>query len=87
MLDGHVGEVFDGVLLSERDGRGEVMLLEPAVVAALHLEDEVRGTSRLGAGRDSVRGSGRSLPVGEAVRVRLEEVDVLAARVTFVLVP
>lgn len=87
VLDGHVGEVFDGVLLSERDGRGEVMLLEPAVVAAVHLEDEVRGTSRLGAGRDSARGSGRSLPVGEAVRVRLEEVDVLAARVTFVLVP
>ena len=87
VLDGHVGEVFDGVLLSEHDGRGEVMLLEPAVVAAVHLEDEARGASRLGAGRDSARGSGRSLPVGEAVRVRLEEVDVLAARVTFVLVP
>ena len=87
VLDGHVGEVFDGVLLSERDGRGEVMLLEPAVVAAVHLEDEVRGTSRLGAGPHSARGAGRALPVGEAVRVRLEEVDVLAARVTFILVP
>ena len=100
VLDGHVGEVFDGVLLSERDGRGEVMLLEPAVVAAVHLGEESHGASAgasgagfsagasgAGAGPHSARGAGRALPVGEAVRVRLQEVDVLAARVTFVLVP
>lgn len=32
-LAGHEGEVFTGVVTSERDGRGEVMLREPAVTA------------------------------------------------------
>ncbi|ARD42345.1 RNB domain-containing ribonuclease [Actinomyces gaoshouyii] len=62
VLAGHEGEVFDAVITSERDGRGEVMLDDPAV----------RGTV-----------VGRSLPVGQDVRVRLESVDVAAGRTRF----
>ncbi|QPL05172.1 MULTISPECIES: RNB domain-containing ribonuclease [Actinomyces] len=76
VLDGHVGEVFDGVLLSERDGRGEVMLAEPAVVGVVHADEASAGGAH-----------GRALPVGEPVRVRLEEVDVAAGRIAFALVP
>ena len=60
VLRGHEGEVFDGVITSERDGRGELVLAEPAVVT------EVRG----GSGQ-----SGDRLPVGERVRVRLLSAD------------
>ena len=60
VLRGHEGEVFDGVITSERDGRGELVLTEPAVVT------EVRG----GSGQ-----SGDRLPVGERVRVRLLSAD------------
>ena len=56
VLRGHEGEVFDGVITSERDGRGELVLAEPAVVT------EIR------AGKKASDGD---LPVGERVRVRL----------------
>ena len=56
VLRGHEGEVFDGVITSERDGRGELVLAEPAVVT------EIR------AGKKALDGG---LPVGERVRVRL----------------
>ena len=60
VLRGHEGEVFDGVITSERDGRGELVLTEPAVVT------EVRGASGQ---------SGDRLPIGERVRVRLLSAD------------
>ena len=60
VLRGHEGEVFDGVITSERDGRGELVLAEPAVVT------EIR------AGRGISDGG---LPVGERVRVRLLTAD------------
>ncbi|OMG25929.1 DNA-binding protein [Actinomyces naeslundii] len=60
VLRGHEDEVFDGVITSERDGRGELVLTEPAVVT------EVRG----GSGQ-----SGDRLPIGERVRVRLLSAD------------
>ena len=60
VLRGHEGEVFDGVITSERDGRGELVLAEPAVVT------EIR------AGKKAVDGG---LPVGERVRVRLLSAD------------
>ena len=60
VLRGHEDEVFDGVITSERDGRGELVLTEPAVVT------EVRRGSRQ---------SGDRLPVGERVRVRLLSAD------------
>ena len=60
VLRGHEGEVFDGVVTSERDGRGELVLTEPAVVT------EIR------AGKKAADGG---LPVGERVRVRLLSAD------------
>ena len=60
VLRGHEGEVFDGVITSERDGRGELVLTEPAVVT------EIR------AGKKAADGG---LPVGERVRVRLLSAD------------
>ena len=60
VLRGHEGEVFDGVITSERDGRGELVLAEPAVVT------EIR------AGKGALDGG---LPVGERVRVRLLSAD------------
>ena len=60
VLRGHEGEVFDGVITSERDGRGELVLAEPAVVT------EIR------AGKKASDGD---LPVGERVRVRLLSAD------------
>ena len=60
VLRGHEGKVFDGVITSERDGRGELVLAEPAVVT------EIR------AGK---RASDSGLPVGERVRVRLLSAD------------
>ncbi|WP_454924206.1 RNB domain-containing ribonuclease [Actinomyces oris] len=60
VLRGHEGEVFDGVITSERDGRGELVLTEPAVVT------EIR------AGK---RASDCGLPVGERVQVRLLSAD------------
>jgi len=60
VLRGHEGEVFDGVITSERDGRGELVLAEPAVVT------EIR------AGKKALDGG---LPVGERVRVRLLSAD------------
>ncbi|MDO4243587.1 MAG: RNB domain-containing ribonuclease [Actinomyces sp.] len=67
VLQGRQGEVFDGVITSVREGRGEVVLADPAVI----------GSVRAAAGR--------RLPVGQAVRVRLVEVDLDAARVDFEL--
>ena len=61
VLRGHEGEVFDGVITSERDGRGELVLAEPAVVTEI----------RAGKGSSD---DGR-LPVGEPVRVRLLSAD------------
>ena len=61
VLRGHEGEVFDGVITSERDGRGELVLAEPAVVTEI----------RAGKGASD---DGR-LPVGEPVRVRLLSAD------------
>nr|WP_315501853.1 RNB domain-containing ribonuclease [Actinomyces oris] len=60
VLRGHEGEVFDGVITSERDGRGELVLAEPAVVT------EIR------AGKRALDGG---LPVGERVQVRLLSAD------------
>ena len=60
VLRGHEGEVFDGVITSERDGRGELVLAEPAVVT------EIR------AGKEASEGG---LPVGERVQVRLLSAD------------
>ena len=60
VLRGHEGEVFDGVITSERDGRGELVLTEPAVVTEV----------RRGSGQ-----SGDRLPIGERVRVRLLSAD------------
>ena len=60
VLRGHEGEVFDGVITSERDGRGELVLTDPAVVT------EIR------AGKKATDGG---LPVGERVRVRLLSAD------------
>ena len=60
VLRGHEGEVFDGVITSERDGRGELVLAEPAVVT------EIR------AGKKATDGG---LPVGERVQVRLLSAD------------
>ena len=71
VLRGHEGEVFDGVITSERDGRGELVLAEPAVVT------EIR------AGRGV---SGGGLPVGERVRVRLLTADP-ATGIRFQLLP
>ena len=71
VLRGHEGEVFDGVITSERDGRGELVLAEPAVVT------EIR------AGRGV---SGDGLPVGERVRVRLLTADP-ATGIRFQLLP
>ena len=71
VLRGHEGEVFDGVITSERDGRGELVLAEPAVVT------EIR------AGRGVSDGG---LPVGERVRVRLLSADP-AAGIRFQLLP
>ena len=64
VLRGHEGEVFDGVISSERDGRGELVLAEPAVVT------EIRAGKR--AGKKALDGG---LPVGERVRVRLLSAD------------
>ena len=61
VLRGHEGEVFDGVITSERDGRGELVLAEPAVVTEI----------RAGKGASD----GGRLPVGERVRVRLLVAD------------
>nr|WP_314890795.1 RNB domain-containing ribonuclease [Actinomyces oris] len=60
VLRGHEGEVFDGVITSERDCRGELVLAEPAVVT------EIR------AGKRALDGG---LPVGERVQVRLLSAD------------
>lgn len=60
VLRGYEGEVFDGVITSEHDGRGELVLAEPAVVT------EIR------AGKKPSDGG---LPVGERVRVRLLSAD------------
>ena len=60
VLRGHEDEVFDGVITSERDGRGELVLTEPAVVTEV----------RRGSGQ-----SGDRLPIGERVRVRLLSAD------------
>ena len=64
VLRGHEGEVFDGVITSERDGRGELVLVEPAVVT------EIRAGKRAGK-----KASDGGLPVGERVRVRLLSAD------------
>ena len=61
VLRGHEGKVFDGVITSERDGRGELVLTEPAVVTEI----------RAGKGASD----GGRLPVGERVRVRLLAAD------------
>ena len=60
VLRGHEDEVFDGVITSECEGRGELVLTEPAVVTEV----------RRGSGQ-----SGDRLPIGERVRVRLLSAD------------
>ena len=68
VLRGHEGKVFDGVITSERDGRGELVLAEPAVVTEIRAgrttDDDEAGAS-----------GGDRLPVGERVRVRLLSTD------------
>ena len=68
VLRGHEGEVFDGVVTSERDGRGELVLAEPAVVTEIRAG---RTADDDGAGASG----GDRLPVGERVRVRLLSAD------------
>ena len=60
VLRGHEGKVFDGVITSERDGRGELVLAEPAVVTEI---------------RAGTKAPDDGLPVGERVRVRLLSAD------------
>ena len=60
VLREHEGEAFDGVITSEHNGRGELVLAEPAVVT------EVRAGKGVSDG---------GLPVGERVRVRLLSAD------------
>ena len=60
VLREHEGEAFDGVITSEHNGRGELVLAEPAVVT------EIR------AGKGASDGG---LPVGERVQVRLLSAD------------
>ena len=60
VLRGHEGEVFDGVITSERDGRGELVLAEPAVVTEI---------------RAGTKAPDDGLPVGERVQVRLLSAD------------
>ncbi|MFL6240274.1 MAG: RNB domain-containing ribonuclease [Actinomycetes bacterium] len=62
LLSGHVGEVFDGVVVEARGRAGEVQLAEPAV----------RG-----------RIDGADLPLGQEIKVRLAEVDVVKRSVVF----
>ena len=71
VLREHEGEAFDGVITSEHNGRGELVLAEPAVVT------EVR------AGKGASDGG---LPVGERVQVRLLSADP-AAGIRFQLLP
>ena len=40
VLNGHVGQVFDGVITSVRKGQGEVVLAEPAVVGTVRANGE-----------------------------------------------
>ena len=60
VLREHEGEAFDGVITSEHNGRGELVLAEPAVVT------EVRAGKGVSDG---------GLPVGERVQVRLLSAD------------
>ena len=67
VLREHEGEAFDGVITSEHNGRGELVLAEPAVVT------EVRA-GRTSDG-DGTGASDGGLPVGERVQVRLLSAD------------
>ena len=68
VLREHEGEVFDGVITSEHDGRGELVLSEPAVVT------EIRA-GRTSDGDGTGASDGGHLPVGERVRSRLVSAD------------
>ena len=68
VLREHEGEVFDGVITSEHDGRGELVLSEPAVVT------EIRA-GRTSDGDGTGASDGGRLPVGERVRARLISAD------------
>lgn len=86
VLSGHEGQVFEGVITSVRQGVGELMLAEPAVVSEVrapggHERDRDR------RGRDDHRGAGgHRLPLGQRVRARLTLADPLTGRTEFILV-
>ena len=68
VLREHEGEAFDGVITSEHNGRGELVLAEPAVVT------EIRA-GRTSDGDGTGASDGGRLPVGERVRSRLVSAD------------
>lgn len=76
VLAGHEGQVFEGVITSVREGRGELMLTEPAVVT------EIRASAPSPPGG----GSAPRLPVGQRVRARLRRADPATGRTDFELV-
>ncbi|MEU5979592.1 RNB domain-containing ribonuclease [Streptomyces sp. NPDC047315] len=85
VLNGRVGEVFDGHVVDVRDDDpaiGTVQLRDPAVVARVTADG-----AEAGADAEAVAGAGRALPLGEPLRVRLTRADPAArpgtARVLF----
>lgn len=74
VLCGHEGQIFEGVITSVRQGVGELMLAEPAVISAVH------------APALPPDGVAKRLPLGERVQARLEQADPLTGRTEFGLV-
>ncbi|GAA4418982.1 RNB domain-containing ribonuclease [Georgenia halophila] len=72
VLERHVGEVFDGVILETDDGERDGVQ---------------RGTVAVGSAAVQGRVEGENLPVGERVRVKLVSVDVPERRTLFEVVP
>jgi exoribonuclease R len=74
VLEGSVGETFEAVVIEaeRRDGDDDGIGRGTVMLAAPPVEGNVRG---------------RDLPLGERVRVRLVEVDVVRRRLDFELAP
>ena len=73
VLRGHEGDVFDGVITSAKEGKDGA----PQRGEVMLSEPAVVGALTAQAGE---------LPVGERVRVRLDDVDVASGRIDFALV-
>ncbi|RRD30897.1 RNB domain-containing ribonuclease [Actinomyces bowdenii] len=86
VMSGHEGEVFEGVILSVRQGRGELMVSEPAVIAELRGEEGRGDHDPAGQDRGGEEQGGARLPLGEMVRARLIRADPAAGRTEFLLV-